>query len=189
MMDKFKAIPKLDEDYDFKGDYKQNLDNLCETTQNVFNEIIEDKKFDLLYAMAGCESPIEQIMALRLFEYQNSRSAAIDYYRLDIETVDIESQYVINVDKKRYRVDFLIPVWDNRLKKGFSFAIECDGHDFHERTKEQAQHDKQRDRDILASGTYVMRYTGSEIYNNINIADEIFKNIKSIIFNQRKQRK
>lgn len=42
-------------------------------------------------------------------------------------------------------------------------AVECDGHDFHERTKEQAEHDKARDRDMQAAGWVVARFTGSEI--------------------------
>ena len=42
-------------------------------------------------------------------------------------------------------------------------AIECDGHDFHERTKEQAARDKSRDRTLLSAGYPVMR---SEIWKD-----------------------
>ena len=42
--------------------------------------------------------------------------------------------------------------------------MECDGHDFHERTKAQAAHDKTRDRALQARGLKVLRYTGSEIW-------------------------
>jgi hypothetical protein len=42
-------------------------------------------------------------------------------------------------------------------------VIECDGHDFHEKTREQATKDKSRDRDLLNLGYPVMRFTGSEI--------------------------
>jgi len=45
-------------------------------------------------------------------------------------------------------------------------AIECDGHAFHEKTKEQASRDKARDRSILAAGFPVMRFTGSEIFRD-----------------------
>lgn len=46
-----------------------------------------------------------------------------------------------------YRVDFLIKTYFLPLSKETeSFIIECDGHDFHEKTKEQAKHDKERDR-------------------------------------------
>lgn len=44
--------------------------------------------------------------------------------------------------------------------------IECDGHDFHERTKEQARKDRSRDRRIQRRGSYVLRFTGSEIWAN-----------------------
>jgi very-short-patch-repair endonuclease len=45
-------------------------------------------------------------------------------------------------------------------------AIECDGHEYHERTKEQAARDRSRDRSLQASGYTVMRFTGSELYRD-----------------------
>lgn len=45
-------------------------------------------------------------------------------------------------------------------------VVECDGHDFHERTKDQAQHDKARDRVFTAAGYRTLRFTGSEIHRN-----------------------
>jgi very-short-patch-repair endonuclease len=52
--------------------------------------------------------------------------------------------------------------------------VECDGHDFHERTKEQAQRDKSRDRYLQANGWRVLRFTGSEIHRTPEkCADEI----------------
>lgn len=44
-------------------------------------------------------------------------------------------------------------------------AVECDGHAFHERTKEQAAHDKARDRKITRT-LPVLRFTGSEIHRD-----------------------
>lgn len=67
-------------------------------------------------------------------------------------------QYVVG----DYRVDFCVP--ELRL------AIEVDGHDFHERTKEQAAADKQRDRALAMAGYRVIRFTGSEIYADPNDA-------------------
>jgi very-short-patch-repair endonuclease len=43
-------------------------------------------------------------------------------------------------------------------------VIECDGHDFHERTKEQARYDRRRDREVQGFGLPILRFTGSEIY-------------------------
>mgnify|MGYP003580046510 CR=1 FL=1 len=42
--------------------------------------------------------------------------------------------------------------------------VECDGHEFHERTKQQARRDKQRDRFFQSIGYKVLRFTGSEIW-------------------------
>jgi very-short-patch-repair endonuclease len=71
--------------------------------------------------------------------------------------VTIDSQVTIG----EHRVDFVLS-----SKSGKRLLIvECDGHDFHERTKEQAARDKRRDRELLAAERVpVMRYTGSEIY-------------------------
>ena len=71
-----------------------------------------------------------------------------------------------------YRVDFYI------CHVGFGddvpLIVECDGHDFHEKTKEQAQRDKARDRYLVGQGYRVLRFTGSEIYRSpFDVAEEI----------------
>ena len=65
----------------------------------------------------------------------------------------------------KYRADFLFSLKD---EKGVSqrLVIEIDGHDFHERTKQQAAHDKARDRYMTGESYHVMRFTGSEVYAN-----------------------
>ncbi len=63
---------------------------------------------------------------------------------------------------KFFTVDFLFYLPEKNIK----LVIECDGHDFHEKTKEQARQDKQRDRWLITNNIFVLRYTGSEIYNH-----------------------
>jgi hypothetical protein len=72
-----------------------------------------------------------------------------------------------------YRVDALLFVaFGSAFAKGgtplseLCMVIECDGHDFHERTKQQAAHDRMRDRWFTARGYKVMRFTGSEIFRD-----------------------
>ncbi|ACL58471.1 endonuclease domain-containing protein [Methylobacterium nodulans] len=62
--------------------------------------------------------------------------------------------------------DFLLSV--QRIEDGavFRVVVECDGHEFHERTKEQAARDRSRDRALQARGCVVMRFTGSEVYRD-----------------------
>lgn len=64
----------------------------------------------------------------------------------------------------RYRVDFEVkyPFFGDLLE----IVVECDGHDFHERTKQQASRDKRRDRDLQRLGYQVFRFTGSDIHGD-----------------------
>lgn len=66
----------------------------------------------------------------------------------------------------RHRVDFAVIVRGEHRKTAghVRFVIECDGHDFHEKTKEQARSDKSRDRALQSAGWRVLRFTGSEVY-------------------------
>jgi very-short-patch-repair endonuclease len=71
-----------------------------------------------------------------------------------------------------YRVDFFI-AWETpgkaRPVKKCYVVIECDGHDFHERTKEQAARDRSRDRWMVSQGITVLRFTGSEIWSRTSL--------------------
>ena len=86
----------------------------------------------------------------------------------------VESQVQID----RFRADFIISAWnwgtlwsqkekpvvsEPRWRK---LVVECDGHDFHERTKEQAAKDRSRDRHLNAAGYDVFRFTGSELWRD-----------------------
>lgn len=45
-------------------------------------------------------------------------------------------------------------------------VVEADGHDYHEKTKAQAAHDRRRDRYMTLHGYRVLRFTGSEIHRD-----------------------
>jgi very-short-patch-repair endonuclease len=97
-----------------------------------------------------CESPIEARLAVHLFsEIQDETMCAL----------------MPQVSIGQYRVDFTITSHPAEKEK-INLVIECDGHDFHERTKEQAARDKKRDRELVAEGWQVLRFTGSEIWND-----------------------
>jgi len=79
-----------------------------------------------------------------------------------------------------YRIDFMLMV-KARDGSGAALAVECDGHDFHERTKEQAAHDRSRDRAIMLAGIRVVRFTGSEIFKDVlGCAEEALQHLGSI---------
>jgi very-short-patch-repair endonuclease len=64
------------------------------------------------------------------------------------------------------RVDFLVHAYDEEADAWKVLVVECDGHDFHERTKEQAAKDRSRDREAQLAGYSVFRFTGSELWRD-----------------------
>lgn len=114
-------------------------------------------------AEKAVESPIELALATALLFSDRitptpfkplifCRQEDMDHYAEDDRLLVPQYQ----VDKKR--IDFLF------RDPPIQIFIECDGHDFHERTKEQAARDRQRDRQLQQTGRHVLRFTGSEIY-------------------------
>lgn len=86
-----------------------------------------------------------------------------------------------------YRADFVLygisATCANRAEwLKLPLVIECDGHDFHERTKEQAKRDRKRDRALMAAGYHVMRFTGAEIWRDPHACVE-----EALSFIQKKQ--
>jgi hypothetical protein len=88
------------------------------------------------------------------------------YLSLWFEGVTVSPQVPVAVGSAKYRLDIAIG-FEYARPTGelttFHVAVECDGHDFHERTKQQAERDKKRDRDLQSIGWRVLRFTGSEI--------------------------
>jgi very-short-patch-repair endonuclease len=62
-------------------------------------------------------------------------------------------------------------------------GIELDGHAFHEKTKDQAEKDKARERDLMAMGWTLLRFTGREVWRDPfvildDIGDQFFFMLK-----------
>jgi very-short-patch-repair endonuclease len=66
-----------------------------------------------------------------------------------------------------YRADFIMTVkMDAPIEAALLPApviIECDGYNYHDKTREQARYDRQRDRHMQRQGFVVARFTGDEI--------------------------
>lgn len=119
------------------------------------------------------ESPIELMMGLLLatldrngkgfnFFFDDAGGAEspnfLDTLKVSPTRLAIVPQHTVG----KYRSDFC--VFYGTYTHRATFLVECDGHDFHERTKAQAARDKKRDRELTARGMPVFRFTGSEIY-------------------------
>lgn len=115
-----------------------------------------------LYVLMGSE--IERAFAAT-FEF-TLRVAAAPYCLGQAPAQDcgfyLIPQYVVD----NYRVDFVMGHSRTKCDERQSVAIECDGHEWHEKTKEQAARDKKRDRDLQKRFGAVLHFTGSEIYRD-----------------------
>lgn len=94
----------------------------------------------------------------------------------------------------KYRVDFMLGRYSSDFETGPIgptknilirlplIVVECDGHDFHEKTKEQARKDKSRDRFLVTRGYRVLRFTGSEIHQDAESCaqevDQLFRSMQ-----------
>lgn len=143
------------------------------------DESEDDFVWDLL---RKCESPIEQMMYIALFDLFYSFSE----FFCPLEA-SISVQKEVTFKKKKFRTDFALTIADtSKFGEGATctYAIECDGHEFHEKTKEQARSDRSRERDLMKLGYKVIRFTGSEIYQDaFGCAREV---IKIILANEKK---
>lgn len=116
-----------------------------------------------------CDSPIEALLGAAFRFAANTihfaRARATQVY-LNEPTRDrpplLPGQWemVPQFRWENYRIDFAVFV----ATLDQPVFIECDGHDFHERTKQQAARDREKDRRIQAAGIPILRFTGSQIY-------------------------
>jgi very-short-patch-repair endonuclease len=126
-------------------------------------------RYDVFLLSKICESPIEVALGAsilahdRLDQFTKGNRIALTSTR-DIKGFAEDVWLMVpQYEFEGYRIDLAMRVPRYRFQWVF---IECDGHNFHERTKEQAANDRQKDRVIQASGFPILRFTGSEIHRD-----------------------
>jgi very-short-patch-repair endonuclease len=165
-------------------------DSTLATLAAISSPIAERMTQFLTNALRKSESPLETYMLLALVVSALRKTDGI-LFVLDgrfqgiqlqpvLSEVYIEPQAIIG----EYRVDFLVTwseihweKYENTTstprKASAHLVVECDGHNFHEKTKEQAARDKLRDRTLQECGYNVFRFTGSEIWQDtLKCADD-----------------
>lgn len=175
-MNNFKKI-----DYDLYTKIVENQEDISDylvDRVNFFRDCdVKDFAYGYDLALIDCESPIEQLLSVELY-----RINLLDlcYYNPKIDVMGIEIQKPI--PNTKYIVDFLITVaYSNKGKQHiFQFIVECDGHEFHQKTKEQVERDNIRARELQRLGYELIRFSGTEIYHkSYRCAKEILKIIVS----------
>ncbi len=137
---------------------------------------------DLSDIQGYCESPIERLLANAVAEiFSDYESAGLVLsalapceYTASFRSDASASAYLIpqatvgGCDQDSdwtYRVDFLLVCGSSPAFRR-CFAIECDGHEWHEKTKDQVARDKRRDRRMIMDGITPIRFSGSEIHKD-----------------------
>lgn len=123
-------------------------------------------------------SPIEQILAVAIMFYEKVSTSKPKI------KLNIKYQETISIEGSKYIADFVIysAVVDNKTKKlSKPIIIECDGYEYHSK-KEQMSRDYKRERALKLNGFDILRFTGSQIYNEpIVCVREIAKYISNIL--------
>lgn len=117
------------------------------------------------------QSPIEAIFAVWCEAVSAANQLDEPFYDVSILT----QQSVQTSSGHSYRLDFEIrdkswyrgvPAIDQAMRLGIpvtKIAVEVDGHEFHEKTREQVAHRNRRDRDLQTDGWKVFHFSGAEI--------------------------
>ena len=157
LLDGFLNLPRRAQEllfcclYDFSNNY----------AHEAFKECINRDLSEII-------SPIEQIYYLAdiIFSF-NGEGLLFD---------SPVSQQEIQCGSKKYVVDFF---YSNSVTKDWAkcygheylyndinVIVECDGHDFHEKTKQQVKKNNERQLALQLAGYDVIRFSGSQVYEN-----------------------
>lgn len=143
-----------------------------------------------------CQSPIEEIMGLSIYyqlrdfvddfdgEYGKVHWMLSEYTWPDDASVPFDGIFAFQQAKiGNYAADFLFFIRDEESGVKKWVVVECDGHDFHERTKKQAAHDRARDRWMTTEGVTVLRFTGSEIWRDpLAVGEQVCEHLANILY-------
>lgn len=158
---------------ELEATYFENLPHRCK--QLFFEFLVKNgfqKESEMLevldFSCEKCKSPIEQIFrfAYELVSYKHFEDGDLWYW--------IEPQEAIKVNGHLYHADFLFDTAyqdDGKgtfdfCKKRLKVVIECDGHEFHEKTKRQVIQTNRRNYDLNLEGYEILHFSGSEIFND-----------------------
>jgi hypothetical protein len=162
--------------------------DICAEAREIVDAANRERLSNFGQILRRCESPVEQMMLAALFDrWTPSINLHLNRIQchLSAEYPPWDGIFIVCAEPQRtiatllgatYRADIYIYI--TRFRHHMSEAgedpapelgrlvVEIDGHDYHERTKEQASYDKKRERELLLEGYRVIRFTGSDVYKD-----------------------
>lgn len=152
---------------------------LLTKTNDLIENYLRITKDHIIYRLnqLTLESPIEQIFATELIINEYLPCFSHELFQKILEELksgglphcesdqDYEFVWVSQYEVGPYRTDFAC-LFYSEVTPFKKVIVECDGHDFHEKNKEQAAKDKKRDRYFQQNGWQILHFTGSELYHD-----------------------
>lgn len=146
-----------------------------------------------------CQSPIEEILGMSIFyqmrDWIDDADADMggahwmmsEYTWPDESATPFDGVFCFQQARiGNYRPDFLFVIQDRTRSVRKALVVECDGHAFHERTKQQAAHDRSRDRWMTSNDVTVLRFTGSEIWRDpVGAGEEVCELISNLFYGRK----
>jgi hypothetical protein len=133
---------------------------------------MKTKSWDRLRAQ--CRSEAETLMLEGFLDPDVGKDVEVGEYdghpalvlRYEGECLFLVPRCPVRIAGLSYELDFAL--FNNASHpggaSGIALDIEIDGHQWHERSKEQAARDRQRDRAVLGGGYAPVRFTGAEVW-------------------------
>lgn len=163
----------------------ENFLKLCRKAQELIFDCLQEEKTSHFFVVCGLEdyltklSPIEQIFAVG--NYVNCITKKNFY--IEIEP---QKEIIIADTSKRYKADFYVDYYIGSDNNGGikeycldkPIIVELDGKEYHS-SKAQMNYDYERENDLKLAGYDIVRFTGSQIYNDVySCLDKVCELIK-----------
>ncbi|HNW76071.1 MAG TPA: DUF559 domain-containing protein [Bacteroidales bacterium] len=161
------GLTKVTDTFNCTGEEARKIKHFWETID--YKHICKECKFKWIecYNCAiKCDSPLERDL---LFELRKNNIEPILQRRFNKDGSFYEFPTSIDPDTILTIPDFYIE------KEKIKLCIYADGHNYHERTENQALRDRNIDRELQRMGYKVLRYTGQEIRKNCSLVVENIK--------------
>lgn len=189
--------------------YLERFEHLCHQAKYYLFEWIidEDQRESFINAVVNYDildcykmTPIEQIFYICYYKntyeffhfdfYDDVYLIHSDYPFYAMLWEELRPQEEVIINNKKYIIDFILDFSRKSINSNdylypglndLKYAVELDGFEYHS-SKQQVNHDYEREQDLLAAGYKVIRFTGSQIYKDpFECVDKFFKIVKKDI--------
>lgn len=149
--------------------------------KDLYEEIENHKSDDAAY-WGNFQSPLEEAFYEWWYVVREVETRVYTFF----DRIGLIPQKEITCAGKKYRLDFMLDFHGQTDASRYSLTanghpalnvgVELDGHEFHERTKEQVALRDRRDRALQKAGWKIFHYSGSEFYRNpVRCVSEVYE--------------